>query len=79
MIKHTMLNEIQFSEAIQQTKTFKGFEKFKQGIILRRPNMLNLFARYQQACNHGIEHLKQNPNVYANDVAMINNVINDNV
>ena len=77
-IKHSQLNEIQFTEAIKNTPTFKGFEKFKQGIILRRPNMMNLYARYHEACTWKIDHLKQNPNVFANDILMIQDVINGN-
>jgi len=79
MIQHTQLNEIQFSEAIKLTPTYKGFEKFKQGLVSKRANITILFDKYQQATRYGVEYIRQNPNIYANDVAMINDVINGNV
>jgi len=75
---HTPLSEIAFSTAIQYTPTFKKFEPFKQGICIRRQNIMKLYDKYQQACRYGCEYLRQNPNIYANDVKLIEDVINGN-
>jgi hypothetical protein len=72
-----MLNEIQFSEAIKQTETYKSFPVFKQGIVSRRANITTLYDRYQTACKWGIGQLLQNPNVFANDIKMIQDVMYD--
>lgn len=74
----TQLSETKFAEAMRQTKTYKGFENFKQSIVIRKPNIHRLFDYYQQACRYGIEYLKQNPNITISDVALINDVINEN-
>ena len=77
MKQNTQLNEIQFSEAIKRTPTYKGFEKFKQGLVSKRANVTILFDKYQQATRYGIDYIRQNPNIYANDVSIINDVINE--
>jgi len=77
MIQNKQLSEIEFSEAIKRTPTYKGFERFKQGLTSRRSKILNLYDKYQQAQKHGIGYLKQNPNVFANDINMINDVLNE--
>lgn len=69
------MNEIQFSKAISETTTFKSFEKFKQGLTLRAANIRRLYDKYQQGKKYGIEYLKQNPNIYANDIKLIDEVI----
>ena len=58
-----MKNERDFVIAIKNCDTFKRFEKFKQGIILKRANIIKLYDKYQQSYRYGIEHLKQNPNI----------------
>lgn len=70
------MNEIQFSEALRNTPSFKTFEKFKQGLTLKKQNISRLFVYYTQAIRYGIEYLKQNPNLYSNDIKMIEEVIN---
>jgi ABC-type lipopolysaccharide export system ATPase subunit len=75
MITHTVLNEVSFSKAIKETTTFKNFEKFKQGIVMKRQNITRLHDYYGQATRLGIDYLKQNPNMFSNDVKMIEEVI----
>lgn len=77
MTQKKQLSEIEFSEAIKRTPTYKGFERFKQGLVSKRANIMKLFDKYQQACKHGIEYIKQNPNLFANDVKMIEDVLNE--
>ena len=57
-----MKNERDFVIAIKNCDTFKKFEKFKQGITLKRDNIIKLYDKYQQAYRYGIDYLKQNPN-----------------
>lgn len=71
------LTEIQFAEALRQTKTYKGLENFQQSIVIRRPNVQKLYIYYQQACRYKIDYLKQNPSVYGREVNLINDVINE--
>jgi hypothetical protein len=71
-----MKNEQQFRESLKQTQTFKNFEKFKQGITLKRSNVVKLYDKYQQAHRYGVEYLKQNPNILATDVKLIDDVLN---
>ncbi len=75
MIQHSQLNEIQFSEAIKQTETYKSFPVFKQGLISKLANVTVLYDRYHTACKWGIEQLLQNPNIFMNDVKIIFEVI----
>ena len=50
-----MKNERDFVIAIKNCDTFKKFEKFKQGIILKRANIIKLYDKYQKAYSYGIE------------------------
>ena len=70
-----MKNERDFVIAIKNCDTFKKFERFKQGIILKRANVIVVYDKYQQAFRHGIDYLKQNPNILASDVKLINDVL----
>ena len=70
-----MKNERDFVIAIKNCDTFKKFEKFKQGIILKRANIIKLYDKYQQAYRYGIEYLKQDPNILQSDVKLINDVL----
>jgi epoxyqueuosine reductase QueG len=74
-MKHTTMNEIAFSKEIKETPTFKGFEKFKQGIVMRRANVVKLYDKYLQAIKFGVDYIKQNPNNYANDIKIIEEII----
>mgnify|MGYP003417298959 CR=1 FL=1 len=78
-IAHIQLNEIQFSEAIKRTQTYKGFEKFKQGLVSKRANVTILFDKYQQATRYGIDYIRLNPNILSSEVKLISDVINDNL
>jgi len=75
-MKHTQLNQIDFAIAVKETETFKNFETFKKGIVSKRKNTDRLHDYYQQAIKYGIEYLRQNPNIFINDVAIINEIIN---
>jgi lipopolysaccharide biosynthesis glycosyltransferase len=70
-----MKSEHQFTQALKETPTFKSFERFKQGITLKRSNVINLYDKYQHAQRYGIDYLKQNQNILANDVKMIGEVL----
>ena len=75
-IKHVQLNKFDLPHAIRNTETYRGFEKFKQGLTLRPQSINRLHDYYMQACRYGIEYLKQNPNLFANDIKIINEIIN---
>jgi len=75
-IKHTRLNQICFALAMKETETFKKFENFKKGIVSERKNTDRLHDYYQQAVKNGIEYLKQNPNLFSNDISIIEEIIN---
>lgn len=75
-LKHTQINKFDLSAAIKNTETFKGFQKFKQGITLSPANINKLYDYYGQACRLGIDYIKQNPNLFANDVRIIEEIIN---
>jgi transposase-like protein len=75
MIQHTALNKLDFASAIKETKTFGSFPKFKKGIVVTNKNIERLYDYYLQACRYKIGYLKQNPNIFSNDVLMIEEVI----
>jgi hypothetical protein len=75
-MKHTQLNQIDFSIAIKETSIFRKFENFKKGIVMKRKNTDRLHDYYQQAVRHGIDYLKQNPNIFGNDIAIIEEILN---
>ena len=75
MIQHTTLNKFDFASAIKETKTFDSFPTFKKGIVVAHKNIERLYDYYLQACRYGIGYLKQNPNIFANDVKMINEIL----
>jgi len=70
-----MKNEKEFKQSIKETKTYKDFPKFKQDLVLKRPNLLKLYDKYQQGIRYGIDYLKQNPNLLENDVKLIADVL----
>lgn len=72
-----MLTEIQFAEALRQTKTYESLENFQQSIVIRRPNVQKLFIYYQQACREGLWYIKQNPSIFGREINLINDVINE--
>ena len=69
------MNEIAFRKAIEQTDTFKSFPIFKQGLTVKYKNIVRLFDYYQQAKRYGIDYLKQNQQIFATDVAMIEEIL----
>ncbi len=75
MIKHTALNLLDFQQAVKETETFKNFETFKKGIVIKRKNIERLHDYYQQACRNGIDYLKQNPNIFGNEVNIIEEIM----
>ena len=72
-----MKSEHQFTQAIKETPTFKGFEKFKQGITLKRTNVIMLYDKYQQAHRYGVEYLQSNKNILISEINLIKDVINN--
>ena len=75
-MKHIQLGKNDLPTAIRNTDTFKSFAKSKQGLTIRLKNTDRLYDYYAQACKHGIAYLKQNPNIFANDVRLIEEIIN---
>jgi len=74
--KHVQLNKSDMLSAIKNTKTYQGFERFKQGLTLKIQNIDRLHGYYQQACKYGVDYLRQNPNLFANEVSIIEEIIN---
>lgn len=75
-MKHTQLTKSDLPNAIRNTETFKGFERFKQGLTLKPQNVSRLYDYYSQACRLGIDYIKQNQKIFANDVKIIEQIIN---
>jgi len=71
------MSEHQLKEAIENTQEYKGYEKFKQGIVLRRANLVHLNDLLGQAQRLGIDYLKQNPNIMHSDVKLIEEILNN--
>jgi hypothetical protein len=69
------LNFNDFQKKVKLTETFKNFETFKKNIVINHKNMLRLHDYYQQGCKYGVQYLKQNPNLFRTDVALINEII----
>lgn len=69
------MNEHQLKAAIENTQEFKSYPKFKQGIVLKRLNLVHLHDLYGQADRLGIEYLKQNPNIFHSDFKLIEELI----
>jgi len=69
MTEHTI------KEEIQQTEIYKGYQIFKQRLILSQNNLKRLFNLYGQGQRNGIEYLKQNPNLSASDVNLIKELL----
>lgn len=75
-MKHTQLNKSDLPNAIKNTETYRGFERFKQGLTLKPQNVTRIYDYYAQSCRYGIEYIKQNQNVFANEVKIIQEIIN---
>jgi len=69
------MSEHQLREAIENTQEYKNYEKFKQGIVLRRANLVHLNDLLGQAQRLGIDYLKQNPNIMHSDVKLIEEIL----
>jgi len=69
------MSEHQLREAIENTQEYKNYEKFKQGIVLRRANLIHLNDLLGQAQRLGIDYLKQNPNIMHSDVKLIEELL----
>jgi|Laugrespbdmm15dd_1035085.scaffolds.fasta_scaffold99109_2 hypothetical protein len=74
-MSHTQLNLNDFQTAVKESDTFKNFETFKKGIVLKRKNIDRLYDYYQQACRYGTDYLKGNPNIFRSDFALISEII----
>lgn len=69
------MDEYQLKKAIENTNEFKSYEKFKQGLVLKRQNLVHLNDLYGQSERLGIEYLKQNPNIFHTDFKLIEELI----
>ena len=69
------MSETDIKKAIENTREFKNYPKFKQGIVLRRLNLIHLHDLYGQADRLGIDYLKQNPNIMQSDFRLIEELI----
>jgi hypothetical protein len=69
------MSEHQLKEAIENTQEYRNYEKFKQGIVLRRANLVHLNDLLGQAQRLGIDYLKQNPNIMHSDVKLIEELL----
>ena len=68
------MTEQDFKEAIKDTLVFNKHPIFKKNILLRY-RVPALYDYYLQAKRHGIEYLKQNPNILTSEVKLINEII----
>ncbi len=69
------MNEHLLKIAIENSDTFKRFEKFKQGLTVRKSNIKRLLNLYQQANKFGLLYVKQNKNFTVTDVALITEIM----
>lgn len=69
------MNEYQLKKAIENTQEFKSYPKFKQGLVLKRQNLVYLSDLYGQAERLGIDYLKQNHNIFHTDFKLIEELI----
>lgn len=69
------MSEHQLKEAIKNTQEYRNYPKFKQGIVLRRANLIHLNDLLGQAQRLGIDYLKQNPNIMHSDVKLIEELL----
>ena len=63
-------------QAIKGTKVFKDYPVFKKNITLLNQNIVRLHDLYGQADRLGIAYLKQNSNLMASDVKLIEELLN---
>lgn len=75
-MKHQQLNKSDLPSAIKNTDTYISFPVFKQGLTLKNSNIDRLYDYYGQACRLGIGYIKQNPNLFSNDVKIIEEILN---
>lgn len=69
------MSEHDLKTAIEKTDQFKNYPKFKQGIVLKRANLMHLHDLYGQADRLGIEYLRQNQNILQSDFKLIEELI----
>ena len=69
------MNDHQFKILIENSEVYKSFEKFKQGLILSHKSIQRLKDYHHQAEKYGIDYLKQNPNLTASDVKLIESIL----
>lgn len=75
MKTHTQLSEADFAEAVKNSATFKKFETFKKSLTVKRHNMFVLYGKYFQACQYGLDYIKQNPNIMTSEIKLIEEII----
>jgi len=69
------MDEHSLRKAIENTQEYRNYPKFKQGIVLRRANLIHLNDLLGQAQRLGIDYLKQNPNIMHSDVKLIEELL----
>lgn len=70
------MNEHLLRQKVQETDTFKRFEKFKQGIYLSKSKLTILLDYYRRATSIlGIDSLKQNQSILIHDVEIIEQIL----
>lgn len=75
-MNHTQLDSPSFKEAIQKSETFiKIGNSAIQNLYLKPKPFEALYENYRQACRYGIEYLKQKTTLRGRDVAIIEDVI----
>ena len=69
------MNDQQFRTLIENSEVFKAFPLFKQNIFLAPKVLSRLKDYHHQAEKYGIDYLKQNPNLTASDVNLIESIL----
>ena len=69
------MTDQQFRALIECSEIFKAFPKFKQNLTLKLTAVQKLKDYYEQALRHGIDYLKQNPNLTISDVNLIESIL----
>lgn len=74
----TPLSSIAFGIEMKKTKTFKEFKQFKKNIASFKHSIDRLHLYYRDAFFFGLDHIKQNKNVFVSDYKIIEEVIINN-
>lgn len=76
-IQHTQLTKLAFIEAVKQTDTFKNIGNTAiQKLVVKTSQIDAFYENYRQTVRYDIEYLKQKPNLFAREVAIIEEILN---